>query len=218
MLWPCVWLQHPTLLRGFIIKSTNYIQVRWYTLLNVEVPLDQHAKLCTDSMSYLTLCDKHAKWLMSKESLYRTTSIFLEVGYGGKTYSQVFKIAKFEYAYTRSNSNSFPKSKNTVWIFPLYFQLPYLPEETCFQQLGSSAVERTSQASTQAVLGSSNQLKVPTSLSLFLKSEKIPALLSVGKGPEYRPLPVVLGIDLKSRKGLYSGPSPIHRIFICWIL
>ncbi len=27
----CVWLQHPTLLRGFLIKSTNYIQVRWYT-------------------------------------------------------------------------------------------------------------------------------------------------------------------------------------------
>ncbi len=33
-------------------------------------------------------------------------------------------------------------------IFPLYFQLPYLlPEETCFQQAGSSAVEEdTSQA------------------------------------------------------------------------
>jgi hypothetical protein len=41
-------------------------------------------------------------------------------------------------------------------IFPLYFQLPYLPEETCFQQEGSSAVERTS----QAVLGSSDQRKV----------------------------------------------------------
>jgi hypothetical protein len=31
------------------------------------------------------------------------------------------------------------------------------------------------------------QWKVPASLSLFLKSEKIPALLYVGKGPEYRP-------------------------------
>jgi hypothetical protein len=51
----------------------------------------------------------------------------------------------------------------------LYFQLPYLPEETCFQQPGSSAVEGTS----QAVLGSSNQQKVPASLSLFLKTEKI---------------------------------------------
>jgi hypothetical protein len=30
--------------------------------------------------------------------------------------------------------------------------------------------------------------KVLASLSLFLKSEKIPALLYVGKGPEYRPL------------------------------
>jgi hypothetical protein len=54
-----------------------------------------------------------------------------------------------------------------AWIFPLYFQLPYLPEETCFQQGGSSAVEGTS----QAVLGSSDQRKVPASLSLFLKSE-----------------------------------------------
>jgi hypothetical protein len=45
----------------------------------------------------------------------------------------------------------------------------YLPEETW-----------------QAVLESSDQRKVPDSLSLFLKSEKIPALLYV-EGPEYRP-------------------------------
>jgi hypothetical protein len=32
--------------------------------------------------------------------------------------------------------------------------------------------------------GSSDQWKVPASLSLFLKSEKIPDLLYVGKGPE----------------------------------
>jgi hypothetical protein len=38
----------------------------------------------------------------------------------------------------------------------------------------------------QAELGSSDQRKVPTSLSLFLKSEKIPGLLYGGKGPEYR--------------------------------
>ncbi len=25
---------------------------------------------------------------------------------------------------------------STAWIFPLYFQLPYLPEETCFHQGG----------------------------------------------------------------------------------
>ncbi len=71
----------------------------------------------------------------------------------------------------------------TAWIFPLYFQLPYLREETCFQQAGSSAVEATS----QAVLGSADQWKVPASLSLFLKSEKIPALLYLEKGPHDRP-------------------------------
>jgi hypothetical protein len=70
---------------------------------------------------------------------------------------------------------------STTWIFPLYFQLRYLPEETCFQQGGSSAVERTS----QGVLGSSHQRKVPA--SLFLKSEKIPGLLCRGKGPVLRP-------------------------------
>jgi len=37
-----------------------------------------------------------------------------------------------------------PKREALPWIFPLYFQLPYLPEETCFQEAGSSAVERTS--------------------------------------------------------------------------
>jgi hypothetical protein len=54
---------------------------------------------------------------------------------------------------------------NTTWIFPLYFQLHYLHK----QQVGSSVVE------------------VPTSVSLFLKSEKIPTLLDVGNGPYYRP-------------------------------
>jgi hypothetical protein len=62
----------------------------------------------------------------------------------------------------------------------LYFQLPYLPEETCLQQAGSSAVEGTS----QVVLGSSDQRMVPASLSLFKKSEEIPALLYVGKGAQ----------------------------------
>jgi hypothetical protein len=55
----------------------------------------------------------------------------------------------------------------------LYFQLHYLLQETCFQQAGSFGVEGIS----QDVLGSSDQRKVPASLSLFLKSEKIPALL-----------------------------------------
>jgi hypothetical protein len=35
---------------------------------------------------------------------------------------------------------------STAWIFPLYFQLTYLPEETCFQQVGSYAVESTNHA------------------------------------------------------------------------
>jgi hypothetical protein len=47
--------------------------------------------------------------------------------------------------------------------FPLYFQVPYLSEETCFHQGGSSAVEGTSQAG----LGSSDQWKVSARLSLF---------------------------------------------------
>jgi hypothetical protein len=65
--------------------------------------------------------------------------------------------------------------------FSLYFQLSYLHEETCFQQAGSSAVEGI----TQAILDSSDQWKVPASLSLFLKSEKIPDLLYLEKAPEY---------------------------------
>jgi hypothetical protein len=36
---------------------------------------------------------------------------------------------------------------------PFYFQFPYLPEETCFQQAGSSVVEGTC----QVVLGSSDE-------------------------------------------------------------
>jgi len=39
----------------------------------------------------------------------------------------------------------FEYTLSTAWIFPLYFQLPYLPEKTCSQQAGSSAVEGTSQ-------------------------------------------------------------------------
>ncbi len=56
-------------------------------------------------------------------------------------------------------------------------------EKTCFQQAGSSTVEGTS----QAALGSCDQRKVPASLSLFLKREKIPAQFYVGKGPSIGP-------------------------------
>jgi hypothetical protein len=64
--------------------------------------------------------------------------------------------------------------------FSFEFSGPFTrqPEETCFHQDGSSAIEGTSQAG----LGSSDQRKVPASLSLFLKNAKIPALLQVGKG------------------------------------
>jgi hypothetical protein len=64
--------------------------------------------------------------------------------------------------------------------FSFVFSGPFTrqPEETCFHQDGSSAMEGTSQAE----LGSSDQRKVPASLSLFLKNAKIPALLGLGKG------------------------------------
>jgi hypothetical protein len=112
--------------------------------------------------------------------------------------------------------------------FPLYFQLPYPPED---QYAGSLAVEGTS----QAVLGSSDQWKVPASLSLFLKSEKIIVLLCVGKGHEYRrfvrdffTVPSAYqhrATELKSRKGLSTAPSPIWKgpllvflVYIFWSL
>jgi hypothetical protein len=76
-----------------------------------------------------------------------------------------------------------PYTESTAWIFPLNFQIRDRPEETCFQQAGFNAVEGAS----QAVLGSSDLQKIPASLALFIQSKKIPALLYVGKGPEYRP-------------------------------
>ncbi len=82
-----------------------------------------------------------------------------------------------------TNHHPFTVHKALPGFFPLYFQLPYLSEETCFQKEGSSVVEGTS----HAVLGSSDQRKVPPSLSLFLKNEKISAFLYLWKGPEYRP-------------------------------
>jgi hypothetical protein len=43
------------------------------------------------------------------------------------------------------------------------------------------------EGTSQAILGSSDQRNVPASVSLFLKSENIPALLYVRKGLEYTP-------------------------------
>jgi hypothetical protein len=80
--------------------------------------------------------------------------------------------------------------KHSASIFLLYFQLPYLPKETCFQQAGSSAVEGTS----QDIPGSSGHRKVLAGLSLFLKSEKIPALIY-------------------EEKDLSTGPSVIFDLF-----
>jgi hypothetical protein len=70
------------------------------------------------------------------------------------------------------------------------------------------------ESTSQTLLGSSDQEKVPASLSLFLKYEKIPALLYIGKGQEYRPFhdsqPFTSayrpgGTDLKLWEGLYAG-------------
>jgi hypothetical protein len=57
-----------------------------------------------------------------------------------------------------------------------------MPEETCFQ--GSFAVEGTSQLFWDLRISRRYQ---PACLSLFLKSEKTPTLLDVGKGPVLRP-------------------------------
>jgi hypothetical protein len=43
------------------------------------------------------------------------------------------------------------------------------------------------EGTSQAVVGSSDERKIPASLSPFIKSEKIPAPIYVGKGPEYSP-------------------------------
>jgi hypothetical protein len=83
----------------------------------------------------------------------------------------------------------------------MYFQLPYLPEEICVQQADLL------------------QWKVPAGLSLFLKSEKIPALLYAGKRPKYTPFmifdlfPRPTGLEYRSQ---ITGRacSPIH-IFSC---
>jgi hypothetical protein len=64
------------------------------------------------------------------------------------------------------------------------------------------------EGTSQAVLGSSDQRKVPASLSLFLKSEKIPALLYIGKGPKYRPF-----CDLGSVPEAQIREGPILRLF-----
>jgi hypothetical protein len=72
------------------------------------------------------------------------------------------------------------------------------------------------EGTSQALLGSSDQQMVPARLSLFLKSEKLPAL----KWTRVQALPwfstyylglPASGTHVKSRKGLYLGPSPIQN-------
>jgi hypothetical protein len=83
-----------------------------------------------------------------------------------------------------SNWVPYPIHKALPGFFLCIFSSLACLKKPVFKQAGSSAVEGTS----EAVLRSSDQRKVPASPpSLFLKSEKIPALLYVGKGPAYRP-------------------------------
>jgi hypothetical protein len=58
----------------------------------------------------------------------------------------------------------------------------------------------------QVGLTSYGQSKVPASLSLFLKSEKIPALLYLGKRREYRPFHIYAWEQDEDH-----DPSPIHK-------
>jgi hypothetical protein len=75
------------------------------------------------------------------------------------------------------------------------------------------------EGTSQAVLGSSDQQKVPASLSLFLKSEKDSALLYIGKGPEYRPfhdfLPVPLAYWVRAQISNHERASTqAHLLYI----
>ncbi len=63
------------------------------------------------------------------------------------------------------------------------------------------------EGTSQVVLGSSDQRKVPASMSLLLKSEKIPALLYVGKGSEYRGL--LLHLTVPSNGQETGSLSPV---------
>jgi hypothetical protein len=80
------------------------------------------------------------------------------------------------WSYHSSVRKALPGFFLSIFSFVTFLKKP------CFQQAGSSAVEGTS----HAVMGSCDELNVPTTLSLFLRSEKIPALLYVGKEPKYR--------------------------------
>jgi hypothetical protein len=62
----------------------------------------------------------------------------------------------------------------------------WLPPFTCLKKPVFSKWDlRLWKVPGQSVLGSPDQQNVPPSLSLFLKSKKIPALLYIGKSPKY---------------------------------
>ncbi len=90
-------------------------------------------------------------------------------------------------------------------LFLCIYSAPSHPQETCFQQAGSCAVEGTS----QAVLGSSDQLKVPASLSLFLKSEKSQLSPCVLLWPEYRPF-------REFRPSIWEGQIGKEESLLAW--
>ncbi len=87
--------------------------------------------------------------------------------------------------YTLGNSllpGHYPTYAEHCLDFSFVFSSPLLAWRNLFSASGIFCGEGTS----QAVLGSSDQRKVPAIPSLFPKSEKIRALLYLGKGPEYR--------------------------------
>ncbi len=68
-----------------------------------------------------------------------------------------------------------------------------------------------------AVLGSSDERKVPASLSLFLKSEKIPALLQAGKGRDLSTGPSVF-FDLFPQPTSLGHRSPCTQALLLYIV
>jgi hypothetical protein len=95
--------------------------------------------------------------------------------------------------------------KSRPRFFLCIFSSIILPEETCFQQ-GSSATEGTSQPVTI-----SKKCKNPSS-ALCMKRTWVQALQRFSTCSLSL---LVSGTDLKSRKGLYSGPSPIPKNSDC---
>jgi hypothetical protein len=72
--------------------------------------------------------------------------------------------------------------KHCLDFFLCIFSSLICLKKTCFQQAGFFCGGRYQPGLYWDLL--TDQWKVPSSLSLFLKCENIPALLHVGKGPE----------------------------------